>query len=263
MQEFETVCEQAARAGGAVLMEYRGKFNVREKAPADLVTEADISSQEAIRALVLNKFPEHNFVGEEDTPDQSEASSSEFTWIVDPLDGTTNYVHGLENYCVSVALQQADRIVAGAIFDPIRDHCFRATLGGGAFCNERPLRVSGVHSLDQALVAASLPARVERDSDEITRFADVMVRCQAIRRLGSAALNLCYVAAGQLDAYWATSVKKWDVAAGLLIVSEAGGVISNIDGSTLNLDRPRFIAASQTPLQQQLVAVLGNASIQS
>lgn len=258
MQDFARVCEQAAKAGGAVLLDYRGKFKVREKAPSDLVTEADVGSQEAIRKLVLAAFPDHNFVGEEDIPVETTSSNSEYTWIVDPLDGTTNYVHGLENYCVSVALQQGDQIVAGAIYDPVRDLCFHATIGGGAFCNDRALQVSAVASVEQALVAASLPAQVEPNSPEISRFVDVMVKCQAIRRLGSAALNLCFVAAGQLDAYWATSVKKWDVAAGLLIVREAGGIVTAIDGSKLNIDKPRFVAASQSSLHEELVHLLGS-----
>jgi len=256
MHDFARVCEEAARAGGEVLMGFRGRFKVREKAPADLVTEADFGSQEAIRKLILREYPDHCFVGEEDLPGETTATDSEFTWVVDPLDGTTNYVHGLESYCVSVALLQHDTVISGAIYDPIRDQCFRAAKGHGAFCNDEKLNVSRVEAVDQALIAASLPARVERNSKEVDRFCDVMVRCQAIRRLGSAALNLCYVAAGQLDAYWATSVKKWDVAAGLLIVSEAGGTISNLQGEALDLERPRFVAAGQDTLRVELIEIL-------
>lgn len=257
MHDYGRVCEEAARAGGQVLMQYRDKFKVREKGPADLVTEADIASQVAVRDFVLGKFPEHNFLGEEDSDETDvmsvNQSESDFTWIVDPLDGTTNYVHGLENYCVSVALKESANVIAGAIYDPVRDTCFHATLGGGAFRDEQRLSVSDVSQLSQALVAASLPARVPRGSDEIDRFVEVMLTCQAIRRLGSAALNLCYVAAGQLDAYWATSVKQWDVAAGLLIVAEAGGQICHIDGGELSLDDPKFIVASTTQLRKELV----------
>jgi myo-inositol-1(or 4)-monophosphatase len=159
-----------------------------------------------------------------------------------------------------VALQQRtdkeSRIVAAAIYDPVRDRCFHATLGGGAFCDATPIKVSDVQQVDKALVAASLPPRVERDSDEIRRFVDVMLTCQAIRRLGSAALNLCYVACGQLDAYWATSVKQWDVAAGLLIVEEAGGTVTRIDGEELCLEEPKFISAGTTELHQQMVKLL-------
>lgn len=257
MQELARVCEQAARAGGEVLLRYRGKFEVREKAPSDLVTEADIASQAVIRDFVLGAFPDHDFLGEEDDPSIAANSDNEFTWVVDPLDGTTNYVHGLENYCVSVALQQKTpdgvRVIEGAVYDPVRDMSFRATLGGGAFCNEKPIKVSDVNSLNKALVVASLPARVGRESGEVNRFLEVMFNCQAIRRLGSAALNLCYVASGRLDAYWATSVKKWDVAAGLLLVQEAGGVATSLDGGTLDIDKPKFICASTEELHREMV----------
>lgn len=260
MQEFARVCEKAARAGGDVLLSYRGKFKVREKAPADLVTEADVASQKAIRDLVLGEFPDHDFLGEEDDHDARMDSDSEFTWIVDPLDGTTNYVHGLENYCVSVALQRRSssgvEIVEGAIFDPVRQMSFRATLGKGAFCDEQPIRVSDVQTLNQALVVASLPAKVNRDSAEVNNFLEVLFRCQAIRRLGSAALNLCYVASGRLDSYWATSVKKWDVAAGLLIVQEAGGCVSNLQGGPVDIDQPKFVVAGTAALQQEMVQLL-------
>ena len=265
MHDYKRVCEQAARAGGEVLLQYRNKFSVREKGPADLVTEADLASQVAVREFVLGAFPDHNFLGEEDDPEAVEQSDSDFTWIVDPLDGTTNYVHGLENYCVSVALQQRNKsgeskIIEGAIYDPVRDRCYRATLGAGAFCDGLPLEVSGVTQVDKSLVAASLPAKIARDSGEIERFVDVMLKCQAIRRLGSAALNLCYVAAGQLDAYWATSVKQWDVAAGLLIVAEAGGQVSHISGGSLDLEDPKFVVSATPGLHSELVKLLSVSS---
>ena len=164
MQDYGRVCVAAARAGGAVLMQYRNKFNVREKGPADLVTEADVASQVAVRDFVLGEFPDHNFLGEEDSPDEDTTSSlganpvaseSEFTWIVDPLDGTTNYVHGLENYCVSVALKQGTNVIAGAIFDPVRDICFHATLGRGAFRDEQKLQVSDVQQIVKHLLRQS------------------------------------------------------------------------------------------------------------
>ena len=260
MQGYKRVCEQAARAGGEVLLQYRNKFNVREKGPADLVTEADLASQVAVREFVLGAFPDHNFLGEEDDPAGITQSDSDFTWIVDPLDGTTNYVHGLENYCVSVALQHRrdaeTKIIEGAIYDPLRDRCYRATLGSGAFCNGEPLHVSNVAEVGKSLIAASLPAKIAPDSGEIERFVRVMLACQAIRRLGSAALNLCYVAAGQLDAYWATSVKQWDVAAGLLIVKEAGGQVSHITGGPLSLADPKFIVSATANLHTEMVDLL-------
>lgn len=259
MQEIASVCEQAARAGGKVLRSMQGQVEAREKAPADLVTEADVMSQEAIRECLLARFPDHGFLGEEDSAADLAAGpheAREYTWIVDPLDGTTNYVHGLENYCVSVALRRGSEIIVGTVYDPVREECFVAVNGGGACLNGKRLHTSSVRELDQALVATSLPARVTPGSLEISRFLEVLYRCQALRRMGSAALNLCYVAAGRLDAYWATSVKTWDVAAGILLVSEAGGVITALDGGPIDVDRPLFASAANATLHAELVSAL-------
>jgi len=260
MRDFSRVCNEAARAGGQVLIKMRGKITAREKAPADLVTEADIASQRTIRNLVLGAYPDHGFLGEEPLEDTQTITQTEYTWVVDPLDGTTNYVHGMENYCVSVALQHEKEIIVGAIYDPVREKCFSATMGGGAFCNRAPIAVSDVSSLNQALVAASLSVRVQRSSAEVSRFLEVLFRCQALRRFGSAALNLCYVATGSLDAYWATSLKKWDVAAGLLIVREAGGKVTGLDGGDINIDKPHLVATGQEALHEELVAILSTVS---
>ena len=271
MSEYIRACEQAAKAGGAILQQWRGKFDVREKGPADLVTEADLVSQEKIRELLLSQFPDHDFLGEEDGPldensperdsekdaCQKDAAKSEFQWIVDPLDGTTNYVHGLPNYSVSVALRRSGKIVAGAVYDPSLDECYSAALGSGAWLNGNRIQTSSVTQMSQALLAASFPAFVSTDSPEIGDLTRVMPHCQAFRRLGSAALNLCYVAAGRLDGYWATSTKIWDIAAGVLMVSEAGGVVTSPDGSPLDLDRASFVTASCESLHAELREILG------
>ncbi len=266
MSEYIRACEQAAKAGGAVLQQWRGKFDVREKGPADLVTEADLASQKKIRELLLGQFPDHDFLGEEDDPldanqgkrdSAQDSSKSEFQWIVDPLDGTTNYVHGLPNYSVSVALRQRGQIVAGAVYDPMLDECYSAAAGCGATLNGTRIHTSDVTQMSQALLAASFPAYVSTDSPEVGDLTRVIPHCQAFRRLGSAALNLCYVAAGRLDGYWATSTKIWDIAAGVLIVSEAGGVVTSPDGSPLDLDQARFVTASCDSLHRQLREILG------
>lgn len=253
MEQFAKVCEDAAKAGGRILLEMRGNFKTREKGPADLVTEADVASQETIRDLLLQAFPDHAFVGEEDQGEHEPQTNAEYTWIVDPLDGTTNYVHGMENFSVSIALMRRSEVIVGCVYDPVRDKSYRAIQGRGAFCNGHELRVSKVTALREALVAASFPPKVDRESEEVQRFLDVLVRCQALRRLGSAALNLCFVASGCLDAYWATSVRKWDVAAGLLIVQEAAGLVSALDGKSIDLENPRFLASSQAPLHNELI----------
>ena len=256
MQDYITVCEQAARRGGAILLDWQGRINPREKAPKDLVSEADLASQKAIYEIVHSAFPDHDFLGEEGNPIAIAQRESEFRWIVDPLDGTVNYVHQLPAYSVSVALEQRGELQAGVVYDPIADECFSAVRGEGAFLNGAKIEVSGCDSLRTALVAASFSAGVSRDAEEINRFLDVLVECQALRRLGSAALNLAYLAAGRLDAYWATSVKVWDVAAGLLLVQEAGGSVSGVAGEPFDLSRPRCAAASSKTLHSALIGIL-------
>ncbi len=259
LTEAVNLAEQAAQAAGSLLLEMRGQVEPREKAPADLVTDADVASQRLIFEHLSSRFPDFAFLGEEDTG-VAEQPNAEFCWIVDPLDGTTNYVHGLENYCVSIGLRQNDQIVAGVIYDPNRNHVYSATRGGGAFCNGDRLHVSKTGKLSDALVVASFPAKVPRDSPELKRFIEVLIRCQALRRLGSAALNMCLVSAGKLDAYWATSVKTWDVAAGLLLIEEAGGIVTSLTGEPLNIDQPKFVAGSTSELHRELSDVLQMAS---
>ncbi len=257
MHSYQEVCESAARAGGRVLLDWFGKIQVTEKAPKDLVTEADLASQKAIEALISDAFPEHGFLGEEGGSSVARVSADQpYRWIVDPLDGTTNYVHKFPGFSVSVALQEHSELVVGTIFDPIAEDCYTAARGEGAFLNGSPIAVSGCDRLREALVAASFSADVERNSAEISRFLAVLVECQALRRLGSAALNLAYLASGMLDGYWATSVKTWDVAAGALLVAEAGGTLTDVDGGPFDLDRPSFAAAATDRLHQQLVGCL-------
>lgn len=261
MRDYLTVCEEAARAGGEVLLKWRGRISPREKSRNDLVTEADLASQQAIRQVLLDAFPGHAFLGEEQ--DQASAGEShpptEARWIVDPLDGTTNYVHGVPAFSVSVALEWRGELQVGVIYDPVADECFTAEARSGAFLNGRRIAVSDCEALDQALVAASLPPIVYRGSEELEKFLEVLINCQALRRFGSSALNLAYLAAGRIDAYWATSTKIWDVAAGILLVSEAGGVVTSSEGGPFDLSRPQFAAAATPRLHGDLLAALRRA----
>ena len=268
MPDISTICESAARAGGEVLLRRRHTFTVHEKAPGDLVTEADIESQNAIRRVIFAAFPDHDFLGEEEVADSSgnasdasQARSSEYRWIVDPLDGTTNFVHGMDDFAVSIAVQHAGDIIFGCVYAPVDDKLYIAQRGKGAFLNGKRLETSQVYRLRYALVAASLPPIIDKNAPEVGRFIDIMCAAQALRRLGSAALNLSYLAEGKLDAYFATSVKIWDVAAGLLLVREAGGVVTSMEGGPLDLEHPRFVAAAGENLHRELVAALAGNSI--
>jgi myo-inositol-1(or 4)-monophosphatase len=257
MGEFLEVCETAARAGGEVLLQWQGRFAIREKGPSDLVTEADLASQKEVRRVLLDRFPTHAFVGEEDTGPPT--TDYEYRWIVDPLDGTVNYIHGLPNYCVSVALERRGQILAGAIYAPATGECYTAELGHGARLNGSPIQASGCKELSQALVAASFPPKTKRGDPELEDFIDILEECRAIRRFGSAALNLCYVASGKLDGFWSTNIHSWDIAAGVILVREARGVARGILGGEIDLDDPQFIAASSEALFAELQGRLPSA----
>ncbi len=245
---------EAARLGGEILQQWRGKFQIREKAPADLVTDADVASQQAILEFIRSRFPSHGFLGEEGV--DSRGDDPRYRWIVDPLDGTVNYAHGVPGYCVSVAVEFEGELQAGVVFDPNANEVFSAAAGQGAFLNGEQISVSEIAALDQAMMVASFAAGVTRESVEITNFVEVLVQAQSVRRTGSAALNLAYVASGRFDGYWATDNKAWDIAAGWLLVKEAGGIVRPLEKCELLLDRPRFIAACTPELTHQLAQIL-------
>ena len=252
--QIASTSEHAARLAGAVLLDWQGRVKVRAKAPADLVTEADYAAQECIRRVVADAYPDHGFLAEESTSDERAASlDAEIRWIVDPLDGTTNFVHGLPYYCVSVAVEQAGQIIAGTIYDPIHDNCFRATKGQGAFHNDQPISVSNVDKLADSLVVTGFGPLPRADSLEVRRFVQVLGKCHAARRMGASALNMCYLAAGHFDAYWGSTVKAWDVAAGVLIIREAGGVVTAVDGGPFDLAQPNLLTAATPKLHAEVL----------
>jgi myo-inositol-1(or 4)-monophosphatase len=265
MPDYLPICVEAAQAAGRVLLDWQSRFSVREKGRNDLVTEADIAAQEAIRSILLKAFPDHDFLGEEEAADRKAQGlptpprSSPFRWIVDPLDGTANYVHRMPAYAVSIALEHGRDLVCGCVLDPSSSECYTAVSGQGATLNGKPIRVSNCRSVASAMVAVSFPPNVPRGSIEITRFVEVLHAAQSVRRLGSAALNLCYIGAGRLDSYWATSVSSWDVAAGVLIVREAGGIVTDIRGTPLEIDRPELVAAAGSQLHGEVMQLLVQA----
>lgn len=267
------VAIRAAREAGAILRRMLPIAVVREKSPKDLVTDADVAAQNAILNVITQCFPEHQFLGEEDahgsTP-RKELSNSRWQWVVDPLDGTTNFAHGLRNFSVSIALMhqfgnpiangyQMSRCALGVVYDPMADEMFTAIAGRGASLNGEPMACSRCERLNKALVAASFPPQLQRDSREIQQFLEILLECQSVRRLGSAALNLCYVGAGRLDAYWGGRLKAWDIAAGALIATEAGSHLSLHLGEPFDPWNGQILAAATPALQRELIDCLAKA----
>lgn len=248
------VCELAARAGAEQLLAWRGRFQTREKAPRDLVTDADLASEQAVRRVIAEHFPDHGILGEEaavmtqlDLP---------YCWVVDPLDGTINYAHGLPCYGVSVAVAHRGELLAGVVFDPERNESFATTAGGGATLNGRPMAASRAETVEESLVAVSFPPRLDDESLDLRAFMRVGPVCQAMRRTGSAALNLAYVACGRLDAHWAHEIHPWDAAAGVLLVREAGGAVSAANGGPFDLAQADYLAASTAKLHERLLPLI-------
>jgi len=256
--DYIRVCEEAVRAGGAVVLDWVGRVEVRMKGPADLVTQADLASQEAVRRTVLGAFPDHCLLGEEDAPAQSPPRRAEYRWIVDPLDGTTNYVHRVPHYAVSLALERQGALLVGAVYDPNRDECFTAVAGQGARLNGRPIRTSATGTLAESLAVVGFPPGVRPDSPDLLVFQKAVHRCQSILRTGSSSLNLCYLAAGRFDAHWSFGTKVWDVAAGVLIVREAGGVVTAPDGGPFVLEDGHLLAAANPQLHGQVREVVAS-----
>ena len=229
-------------------------FRSKEKSRANLVTEADVNAQEAIVSVIRASFPDHSFLGEEDL--NIAGAKSENRWIIDPLDGTTNYVHGFPFYAVSIALECSGLLTVAVIYDPTRDEVFSAIKGQGAFLNGKPITPSEIGPLSDGFCVASLPVGAKGNELQVTQFLRVLPHARTVQRTGSAALNLSYVACGRIDAYWSGSLKPWDQAGGSLIVTEAGGRISKMDGSTFDVDLPNLLASNGRGLHNELSALL-------
>lgn len=255
------ICEDAARAGGRVLLEMLGRVTVREKAPADLVTEADLASQNVISRIILEVFPDHRVLGEEQTDANAGKNDAEYCWIVDPLDGTTNFVHGVPHFSVSLALRHQKTLLAGVVFNPIADEMYSATAGGGAFLNGQPIHVSNVSTMSNALAGIGFPPGSNRESADLRAFLRALPVFQAMRRTGSAALNLAYVAAGRFDASWSFSTRIWDMAAGILLVREAGGIVTSPEGGEILSETSHYLAAATPELHARILADVTNPSI--
>jgi myo-inositol-1(or 4)-monophosphatase len=243
----------AALRAAAVLDEWRSKFRVAEKGPFDLVTDADVASQRTIQQYLLERFPGHGVLGEEEGASQARPDpDAPPTWIIDPIDGTTNYVHDFPFYCISIGLQVGGDLAAGVVYDPRHGEMFSAATGMGAWLNDQRLQTSRVGRLDQALIATGFPPNLRGNERALEWWRYLSFKTQSLRRTGSTALNIAYIAAGRFDGYWAFDNHIWDVAAATVILREAGGQITNVDGTPYDPYTPDALA-SNGPLQPVLL----------
>jgi myo-inositol-1(or 4)-monophosphatase len=245
-----------AREAGAVLVQHLGSARISTKGDIDLVTEADLASENLIIERIRSYYPQHGILAEESGEAVlSGGRRSDWKWIVDPLDGTTNYAHGYPCFCVSIALEHAGAIEIGVVYDPVRDEMFAAERGSGATLNDRRIRVSSVEDLNCAMLCTGFPYNVRERPDFTRDFANFTMAAQAVRRDGSAALDLAYVACGRFDGFWEDGLSPWDIAAGMLLIEEARGRVSNFDDEPLSI-YTRKVLASNGLVHQDMLRVL-------
>lgn len=245
----------AARQAGAVLLRYaKIGFRVEHKSTINLVTEADHAAEQCIIDVIRSRYPDHRFLAEEQG--RIDQNASPYRWIIDPLDGTTNFAHGFPAYCVSIGLEYQEGCVLGVVYDPTRDELFSATRDGGARSNHQSIHVSQTTLLDQALLVTGFAYDIrETTNNNLDHFARFALRTQGLRRTGSAALDLCYVAAGRFDGFWEVKLSPWDMAAGTVILKEAGGTVTNFHGELHSLYGQELVA-SNGHVHQQMLSIL-------
>ena len=239
-----TVAVDAARAAGQVLCGYvQSGFTIDRKSPINLVTDADHAAEQCIIDCVRRAFPSHGTLAEERGVDAPR--SSPYRWIIDPLDGTTNFAHRFPVYAVSIAVEYADQLLLGVVYDPTRDELFTAIAGRGAFLNGQSIAVSDTAPLDSALLVTGFAYDIrETTNNNLDHFGRFTLKAQGVRRTGSAALDLCYVAAGRFDGFWEVKLSPWDMAAGIVILNEAGGRITDFRGRRHSIHQPELVASN-------------------
>ena len=256
MSEFSGLLDEAKRTAaeaGELLRDYYSRSGeVRFKGEVNLVTDADTASQDLIHERLSRAFPGHDFLGEEGL---EQLSGSGFRWVIDPLDGTTNFAHRLPVFCVSIALEVRGALACGVVFNPMSGEMFWAERGGGAFLGGHPIRVSGIKDLGRALVATGFPYDLRTSRTNMAQHERFLLRSQAVRRCGSAAIDLCYVACGRFDGFWELKLNPWDTAAGAVIAGEAGGLVTDFSGRPVDIYHPEVLASNGL-LHEAMLAVL-------
>jgi myo-inositol-1(or 4)-monophosphatase len=246
MHPMLSIAVRAARRAGSIINRAAlagGNLQVQSKRANDFVTEVDRSAEAAIIEIVQKSYPEHGILGEESGSIGTE--KPEYRWIIDPLDGTTNFIHGFPQYCVSIAVERRGALTHAVVYDPLRDELFTASKGGGAFLNDRRIRVSKCTRLGDALVGTGFPFKeLGRVDLYVKQLKYLMETTSGVRRAGAAALDLAYVACGRLDGFWELGLAPWDVAAGALLIQEAGGLVADLDGDQTYLESGDVCAAA-------------------
>ena len=253
-----TAIEAVLRAGDVQMAHFGRDMRVDKKGAIDLVTEVDLEVERGFRAMIAGRFSDHVVLGEEFEARGDRESSARCVWLFDPVDGTTNYAHGLPIFCSSLALEIDGALAVGAVYDPTRQELFTAERHRGAWLNGEPLHVSKAGEIIDSLLVTGFPYTVQSNPAELTGlFAEFLTRARAVRRLGSAALDLCYVAAGRFEGFWEQKLQPWDVAAGALIVAEAGGTVTTADGGPFH-PRAGSVIASNGRIHETMVTTIAD-----
>jgi len=254
LASFVETAAAVAREAGTLIADYlERKVGFELKGDFDLVTEADRASEKLIVSRLKAEFPTHAIVAEEGG---GQEGSSEYRWYVDPLDGTTNFAHGFPAFNVTMGLERAGELIAGVVFDPLRNEMFSAERGAGAFLNQKRILVSKVSNIESCLVATGFPSRKRHENVNVHFYYQLAMLSHGVRRAGSAALDLSYVACGRLDAFWEFGLNPWDIAAGVLLIREAGGTCSDMHGGALSLRGPHILT-DNTLLHDAMVSLFG------
>lgn len=244
MHPILNIAVRAARKAGSIINRaaLAGGLNVRSKQAKDYVTQVDQAAEEAIIEIVKKAYPEHGFLAEESG---ASAADAEYVWIIDPIDGTTNFIHGFPQYCTSIGVTHRGALAHAVIYDPVKNELFTASKGRGAFLNDRRIRVTTLAKLGEALVGTGFPFKELGRLDLYSRQLQTMMQtCSGVRRAGAAALDLAYVACGRLDAFWELGLSPWDMAAGALLIQEAGGLVGDLQGEQTYLESGDIVAAT-------------------